>query len=1624
MNQNIPQLATVKINCNEVGTAVIYFPDPEVDYVYVLTAKHCLTGKQFKKDFANSNITLDHIFNEEDSKYYSYTLTDSDIVHISKQDDEDMALLILLKKNILPLTGKQFFCQVIDTDQSIQDYEARGFASFNDQEADRSFKLRFEEDQKDKRSDFLLRSEKSLDTFFQQALENVEGLSGSGAYSILHGKTYFTGIIHSYENNGIFVATKVLAYNKLIPPGFILLNHVKPEIDEQVLTSYKVIERNENEVNDRTREKIGNFNVPRDKTELLQAVKNSSVIAVHGNPGVGKSALTKSVVNDLKSSREYTILTFTAENLYCETLTEALEKAGCQVNIQQLMASPLSNKYFLIWIESFEKLVESNHSGAFNELLTLIKGNTKITIILTIRDYLLQKFKINFKFELPENTAFFQVNEFNDDEIQIIRTEFPDLNTLLDNRKIEHLLRTPYYLDRAVRIVPELLKEKQLDEVQFKRLMWDHIVEKNNLKRGTVFYDICLKRSREMSLFTFYNEDVELTADLVKDNILQSDNFADGNTFSPSHDILEDWALVRFIRKQKAEAKNAKDFMLSIENAPAMKRAFRLWLEEYYAQQPTDSVNFVHQLLNDDSIKQSWKDELLIVSLRSSHSMILLESLKDQFLLDSAKLLKKVIFLLQTGCKKLDPIKRDFNHLLPVGSGWDYVIDFIREHLLEINEIESFQVQYLNLIEAWSKQLPEFNQQSLPSAAKSAVYILENFIYQAQIKSSEKRLNHSDISFLNRYIIILFKLTKAEPEPIELIIDAIRNPQNGNARWMNLGILRAIRNSVVDGVNSDQICRFFPDTVFQMVQENWAKKEEKHRPGSLISMMEHHPDFKDFGLDKNINHHYRTPSGYQTFFYWMFLHHPERALDFVIPFLNKAFHKNQENLKSLKREILDIKIVFEDGTERQYYGNYEYWTMFRGITIYNDVVSSLLMGLEKSLLDLVDCNELTNLNHYLTRIISESNNVAMLGVVASVLQANPVLLDEFSVSLLGVPSFFKWDSTRYSIELLNKEVYNEDPFERSERINSVARNHRTRYSLGLVGFVIEHLFYERNLNGLIFKQIDKMWENVSDEDVLFKKKLFDMDVRKYEFKPIEQQGYENYVQLIPDYDDDIQQIMKDPEEHPKINLLWAKNAFDNKEMPNHNYETWKIGYDYIIKLNGRYNPMVSLGTMAALALRDFSDQLEPSELQWCHGVIINFAKRKLEEKDPYRIDFDFIDSKPLILGICYLFKKELDSTVDLEVKEIIFRLLLSKLDNEERYTLQGGMAQDLFFHQKQFVINCWYGLINFVKFQKEQNVEYARRKNLYNRGELRVEELQDFDMTWQEELIMSVVNGTIVIPEDISVSLDLHTQEILDDTLRIIPWKTDYSLHYQFIQNVLQMHLNFVDDRNIRDHTDYYESRRAFKFFYARFLLNQPPKTAEPLFKALIDLIIDFEEKNRTDRFLKYIYDLVEEFIRAVNYGAPVDNFWILWDCLRVWTVKNMRVFFMPLFLIDIEWSETAESWTVLEGRNLYYKTFINEWGDNMINSSIKFLNGIAYRNFMPDSISWITLLIYKKGGEVDTEILEKFIEKAFYDYGREIKQDQEILHCFLFILELLIVKQSPKAYMLKDELLQYKIKI
>ncbi len=1625
MNKNIPQLATVKINCNgAIGTAVLFFPGKNLEEVYILTAKHCLQGKKFDKSFTYKDITLEQVFNPVAQTYHICKLTETDIIVVSG-NIEDLALIIIPKQRIIGLIGVEFSCQVINTNPSITEYIVRGFANLNGQLVDRQFPMTFIEDQKDNNNLFMMKSDENLDTYFQRALDNVEGLSGSGAFAILNDTFYLTGIVHDYEDGNIFTATKVLAYNRLIDPAkFQLIEVIEPEIDPDVLESFSKIEDNRERINQRTTDTVGTVNIPRETHDVLKMLDSSSMAVIHGKPGVGKSALAKSLTSTLKERSATTVITFTAEQLYCTTLKDALLNAGYTANLAKIIASPLSGDRVIIWIESFEKLIESGFDDAIKELLFFVNSFKHVQLLVTIRDYTLQKFKINYRFELPNGNIYHELKDFSDQEMDMLGKAIPEILPLLGNTRIKRFLRTPYYLDKAVRIIPELLKVAQLDEFTFKRLMWEYIVEAGNEERGKIFSAICLKRASEMSLFTSSTEPIKLIMELVGDNILQKEESDLGNRYSPSHDILEDWMLVRYIKQRYNESENELSFIISLNNSPAFLRGFRLWLDEFYKNEPASSADFVQTIILNTAIDQKIKNILLIGTLRSDHPEILFDTMTPYLLGDNGMNMREIITLLKTGCQIVDHKNRDINHFLPVGLGWDYIIQFIRKNLQTILLFETFEFTYLSLIESWSKQLPEFNVKILPSSAQDAAYLLLDFIHRHQNIISGNRKGRYDQSMLKKYIGILFKLTSAAPEIVKELIEASVDITQNHPRWTNKQVLGSIRNYVTEGVMSDQICKYYPEQVLAIANEEWKQKEKIRRPGSLMSMIREEPKNDDFGLDERIKNDYGFPSGYQTFFYWMFLYHPKIALDFVVPFLNTAFSINQQARKHNDSEVNIINAVFSDGSSKQYFGCFEYWVMYRGTNSRNRLIASLLMALEKSLLDLSDKSKMNypSIRKYLANIIKDSNNVAMLAIVSSLIQAHPQLLDETSVPLLGIKEFFRWDGTRCSNEMMShSEIYNDDPFQKQERTTENNRKHRLKYYQGLVGFVSHYMFYEQTYNEILFNQVDYMWKSKPKKDNIWRKFLFDMDARKYSYQPIQQPGYENMVQLVPGYDAKVKKMMSDStadHDFPIIGTVWATDVFNRREVANKSYQTWKIGYEYICRNEGKFHYMTSPGVMATIGLRDFEEQLTPVESKWCQQILLSYGAEAMKPKD--YMNFSVVtDQKEAMTGLSLLFVADLSKEIETSSKEMIFRLLISNIEEQEKIYLAHGMSNYLVKSQPDFLRDCWFGILAYIAELDDSDILSEREENYFDQD---TESNESPDSNWQEELVNAVVSGSINPPGHIDPVLNITTYWKLNDALRIIPTDTTLQFQHDFIQLLLKRHIDFLSDHNQRHRYDYYESRRAFTFVYARFLLAQPQDLAEKYFVELLSLTTLDKLDTYTDELTKFLYGIVQEHIRAVSDGSSVTNFWRLWELLKEWIIVQKNGFLIPLLLLEIDWKDTTVKWHVLERKHLFYKDFILDFGFNQINKTMKFLTVISFYNFMPDSISWVSeTLTTKEADSIDRDLGDRFIQKAFYNFGNEIKNNKQVLNNFIFILDFLIKKSSTKAYMLKEELIQYK---
>jgi hypothetical protein len=1628
-SEQLFQYATVKITCNdEIGTAVLYSPGESLDYMYILTAKHCLTGKDFDKQYVNTDIIIEKIFNPSTGEYHSCQIMETDMVICTDSDKLDLALIIIPKVRVESLSGIQYFFQVIDKPGVAGECMIRGFADFNSGEEDRSYNLKFVESLKDKPKLFTLNFDGTLDTRYQSALENVQGLSGSGVFAVINETVFLFGLVHTYEEKNRFFATQITTFNYLIPLNYEHFIAVEQEENQSIITTFKLIDINKNSIIAKTRDTIGDIHIVRDISDAKKMLENSRMLVLHGKAGTGKSALAKGLILDLEKSTDNSVITFNSEQLFSPTLNGALIKAGFSATVNELIESPLSKKKTIFWIESFEKLVEAGFEGAFTELLLLVKNNPRLSLLVTIRDYFLQKFKIFYHSELLSWEIFFYVDEFNDDEMKQIRAQIPQMEPLFNNPKLIHLLKTPYYLDKAFRIFPQLLEVENLDDTQFKKLMWEEIVEAGQRERGATFAKIALQRAKSMELYTSYEADA-VTDALVSDTILQVEQGELSNRFSPAHDILEDWALIRYIKQQKQDAESSHAFIENLDNSPAVRRAFRLWLEEFYLQDPGEADNFSSEVLLSPVIKQSWKDELFVYILRSKDAYSIFYSLKKQLLESNGVVLLRIIHLLRTCCKELKNTTSDFNNLVPSGSGWDALIDFIQENKHLIGNIPDIESLMLDVIFDWSRQLPDFNPLTLPSSARSAALILLDYTLKNQSSFKDYRRNFNLPGPLSLSLRLLLKLTSVVKEDVKKLLDAVMAlPSLNDDLWNDKNVLVYTKNFIVDGVYGEQVCKYFPDEVLSMASNEWLEKPKIYPARRILSLIEQGEAANYWGLEEGS--HYEAPSAFQTFFYWMFLYHPDKAIDYVCDFLNTAFEKNKKNIIRHNGQRQDVKLDFAQDGERVYYGCYDYWELYRGHSTINKIIQSLLMALEKGLLDLAEegTGKHAKLKKLLRDLTLNSNNVGVLAVISSVIQAHPYLLDETTAVLLGSRTIFEWDSTRYTRDMLHPDYYGTNVFLSSERFRSNRLKHRLDYFRGLIGFVADYMFIHQTMNPQLFKQIDAMWALVPEADFLWRKALSEMDVRKYKFEPVTISGYENYIALSPGYDKDVAEVINsyEGEKMPAVGTVWASNVFDRKLVDDNSYSAWKRGYEDLQNSNFEFSFMTAPGKMATVGLRDYFDQLEYEEKIWCRDELLKRGSAQLIIESGYSrgMDDDFLDKNAILYGVPLLFKLDTEFINEVELRSLIFRLIIAAIDSDTKQYLLLSIVENVLEIRPQFSKNCWHGLLKFIQY----NIDENRKKE---KGRLLGDYMYDHEGT---ERAKSEFGETLLKDVILDAKFDGNTEFYLDNTtcwlfdnaLRMIAVGTQQDVQKIFIANMLTMHKNYLGSLSEYDQSEFSQSREVFKSFYAKYLLSRSNPEAIKLFTDLLDTTLQNNIELNTYEIIEFIKSIIKQTVLELNSWPsrtqPIEKFWQLWNVFKDWISTTKRAYLIPVLLLDVGWDDSVMQWNVLEKKSSFYKDFILEYGNNAVNECIDLVSGIGFKPFMPQSVSWMAQVIkYQTIHIVKISKLDRFVHRTFFNYGTQIKGNKRLAKDFVFILDFLIDKGSPKAYMLKEEMIQYK---
>jgi len=1397
--------------------------------------------------------------------------------------------------------------------------------------------------------------------------------------------------------------------------------------------------------------KIGNFHLTRLETldNLIQKVQKHNITIVTGNAGVGKSALVKEFL--IKENILSEALIFKADQFNVSHLSELFSKSGINISVEGIFSIIALANYKIIFIDSLERLLEADPDCSFKQLISLQNKYNDIKIVATSRTYsvdlIVQKFGIE-----KSKLGYISVPYLNKNELEQIQKIYPLLSSLINNNQIKSLIQVPKYLDFSLKALEN--NNGDLDNVSIiglKKILWNQLVINVHnkmsgmpIKRDKAFMSIAVSRAKEMKLFTIPKPDIdeEAVLELEKDNII----FQDVNdiAYSPSHDILEDWALVRYVSRCYDASSATNDFFRLIGNEPAMRRAFRLWVEENLIEDFSKINELILNLISDNSFESYWADEALIAVLKSNNSTNFFTFFKDYLLETKTRLLTRIMHLLKTACQEYIFLTDSSSILNPIGSGWKETIIFISQN---INDLLEIRINILNFIVNWNDKIwynqKEISFEELNSVKKVVLYFLE----QVQNKDD---FWHKEVAVFNKtedLIIILLQLAEISELEIHNLINKSLSIDRYKRDYELNGFYKKVLNKSLNDRGAIILSKQIPELLIDMMWKEWKLEKRKTKivddSDKLFSLNQLLEDNDELEGDKCWGIKDKSaffPSGaFRTPIYYLLKYNPEKGIAFIIDFLNYSSKFYLESKCRYKNELKEIELTLNNGEKIKQIGSSEMWLAFRGMSVTHYGIECILMSTEYYLIELAKLKtEISRkqIQIIFNQLITKSNNVFFMGVLASITMAYPEEIGSEFLPLLTVKEFYSWDGNRalneqtitHSEQLLYPEFEN--------RISFGNLSHRKQYFRGIEDFIIEYQYKIKTYNERIQNIISKMLSECKQSDVLWLKKLNEIDFKNWKKEKYEE--YNGYM-LMPSYSDSVIEFREanKEEETQQNNTYKYSNIITNAyNVPaSITIEVWNECYNYFLN-KGYFDRFFDKPIhLAVIGLNELRYLLDSEQINWCktkiQDTIVSIIKINLSHSFNEELEYNIVEKNLALESFHLLFEVDLDNQKKLSELIVLYLYMLSAhfSDNEKnqiyKYTRDCIGVRYPMIHNR-----IWHGFLNFSKFKKE----FISKHKYYDRQHVQglVEEEYDFLMKQSE----------IIFPSKISfeeINLEDFIMENLITTTLITPFNTENDNFTDYKKEIFEYIfsiLNKEDYQYLRQSNELdYRSLLDFCIYLRDTFIHNKDNLYKELFISTLKQIYNDEKDNYKKHKFKFIEDLLKYFILQIDTLVAntedivlkdyyTDRFWELWEIFYNQAKISSSNLLINYLLLGIDWKHESKNWIVLEAKKDFYKNMMNDFKANNLSSIIKVLSTIGDNSLLPEGIKVIVEAI-----KIDNnlkfiliqESSERLIKRLFLNHISKIKSNKKLIEDYIFILNSMIDLGSSEAYFYRENVILYK---
>lgn len=1429
--------------------------------------------------------------------------------------------------------------------------------------------------------------------------------------------------------------------------GLLSMNGAAAALDQLNIWSeqnYEVLDMIENQ--------IGSYSLPR--AELVEqinvAMNASAAVVIAGNPGMGKSALAQACIKGIRAGHEGMVICFKADELAEGNLRDYFAKHSISYTLKELFALFIGSDRNVVYIDALEKLLEATGT-AFAQLLLALKELPSVKLIISCRQSSLALLDLKFLNQI-EYTRI-DVGELSECEMDLVIEHVPELKAFRENQRLKNLLKIPKYLDFAYRAVKSSGGvDSDIDEEAFKGFLWQTIIENktneflNGLpaRRSRIFVDISVKRSKKMQPFvSLDHSDDEAIEKLVKENVIIES--AKKGFYSPAHDVLEDWALVSHVDFLFNEHGSGELFFNSLGNEPAMRRAYRLWVDASFKSGDEQKVKFITQQALVITSSSFRGDECLIAIMQSERCGEFFAANRPALVANGFALLLQVIKVMRTACKK-NTGDRYTKYYIPTGYGWAAVIALVREQIAEIAN-NNWQVVY-DLLFEWSNIV---DYHLGPTTALRDAGLIMLFIVRNHITFGYSRKKDGEEA-----VKLLVRFTGGIQEELQGILNTQEDGiEDNDDDWEDDRFRSKLIKIILSGYAGKQVAKFLPDKAISLAKEYWMKTSSKvHYPTDDHDRMMMSITHSSSPMD--INHYfglrseggrldYFPASALQTPTYWLLKFHPHLAIEFICELSNWCAENYVVSEFSERDGCEQLTLILSDGTQVQQYGSDLLWSVFRGsVKVSPYLWQSVLMALEKYLLELCHggSKNYDQVNELIDQLLRTSISVAITGVVSSVYQAYPEFAGGHLASLYSHRAFLRYDIDRFVHEQTNFFLpsFNENTELDKERKESDKLPHRRKYQGGLQNFVTGYCFNYGAANVELFRMFDMHRKLADPNDQLWRKRLDEMDVRTWRITTEYDDGDKKGFLIEPSYGKDIQDFVSDlkieqsESERDSSHMVWLNKVEKGSLLPD--IAKWREIYRGYVSLEHLVLLKHHPGLLAKIGITMLWEELTTDEQQWCEDLGVELVKSMIDRAyDPYGTDRfgSILDLSAMVTAFPMLVFKG-SSAHQIEMERLLFCFLTSPFQRND------PQAGDLF---KSFAASAWLhdpaladrmlkGVVQFAGFFKQRSSGFQRPRSQ--------EELDAYHKKYIAFVNRAMGKG--VKCDLAKIDFSSYSVTYLERAVVLLPPKSDSNLVFDLAKKLTSVIMAHRESRRYGDREERIDYLKiALQYKLSDMILWNSHRMGAGLFNHLLSLahstlvLVNQEDFAAYASTFRFARDVIEHIILVADdnfhddseekNSFAVDNFLYAWKVFIRYLFENNISLFGGLLLLDInvKWKKTATSWKPIEKDKAFFILAIKLLGPQYVDSVITLISHIGDEILFKDGFTWLIEHLKKTNSFHEISVyqnINQLMSRGYYNHLDEIMGDQVFLLDFLDMLDVLVSNGSSDAYWIREFMISF----